>query len=234
MAHYNELLRDQRGRAVPTVIVLLFALAAAAGNLFLVATTVRDLSGAVDLVGFSPTVILAYQFAGPALLCAVVAPLVIAAIAMLLFSQPAAPPAAAAPAVGKAPAVVPSARIGALRLLNLLQQEGRFIDFVEEDIDGYRDEQVGAAVRAIHSGCRKALHDRMQIARIYAEEDGSVVTVPAGFDVHTVRLTGNVHGQPPFRGVLQHGGWRARNVHIPEPVEALDLSILAPAEVEIE
>ncbi len=51
---------------------------------------------------------------------------------------------------------------GALRLLALLQQEGRLIDFLEEDIEPYSDAQVGAAVRAIHAGCRKALHERMR------------------------------------------------------------------------
>ena len=56
---------------------------------------------------------------------------------------------------------------GALRLLGLLQQEGRLIDFLEEDIAPYSDAQVGAAVRAIHAGCRTALHQRMQIERIY-------------------------------------------------------------------
>lgn len=233
MAQTKDLLRDERGRAVPIVIVLLFGLAVAVGNLFLLSTTIRDLSGAVDLRPFGPTVRLAYNFAGPALLCGVLAPLLVAAAALFFLAQAPAARPAAAPAE-KAAAPPPSARIGALRLLNLLQQEGRFIDFVEEDIDGYADEQVGAAVRAIHAGCRKALHDRMQITRIYSEEDGALVTVPKGFDVHTVRLTGNVHGEPPFRGVLQHGGWRARDVHIPEPVEALDLTILAPAEVEIE
>jgi len=47
-----------------------------------------------------------------------------------------------------------------------------------------------------------------------------------------VRLTGNVHGQPPFRGVLQHGGWRAEHVTLPKTA-GVDAAILAPAEVEI-
>jgi len=56
--------------------------------------------------------------------------------------------------------------------------------------------------------------------------------VASGFDPSAVRLTGNVHGQPPFRGVLQHGGWRATHVSLPKTA-GVDAAVLAPAEVEI-
>lgn len=121
----------------------------------------------------------------------------------------------------------------ALRLLSLLQQEGRLIDFIQEDIDGYSDAQVGAAVRSIHSGCRKALQDRIELQRIFGAEDGSEVVVDKSFDPATVRLTGNVSGEPPFRGVLQHGGWRATKVALPESPGDVDPHVIAPAEVEI-
>ncbi len=127
----------------------------------------------------------------------------------------------------------PPTSSGALRLLALLQQEGRLIDFLEEDIEEYSDAQVGAAVRGIHSGCRNALHERMQIERIYAQEDGTAMELTPGFDPSLVRLTGNVHGEPPFRGTLQHGGWRVANVSLPETAE-VDPTILAPAEVQID
>ena len=120
-----------------------------------------------------------------------------------------------------------------LSLLGLLQTEGRLIDFLEENIDEYSDSQVGAAVRTIHADCRKALHERMQIERVYDADDGASVEVAAGCDPAAVRLTGNVHGQPPFRGTLQHAGWRAVDVRLPEPKAGVDHSVLAPAEVEI-
>lgn len=120
-----------------------------------------------------------------------------------------------------------------LSLLGLLQSEGRLIDFLEESIDEYSDSQVGAAVRTIHADCRKALHERMEIERVYDADDGATVEVPAGFDPASVRLTGNVHGQPPFRGTLQHAGWRAVSVRLPQPKAGVDHSVLAPAEVEI-
>jgi len=123
--------------------------------------------------------------------------------------------------------------VPALQLLAILQQEGRLIDFLEEDIDAYSDEQVGAAARTIHRGCRKALHERMEIARIFAQEDGTALELAPGYNAREVRLTGNVHGDPPFRGTLEHGGWRAANVELPKAVDG-DTSIIAPAEVEID
>ncbi len=120
----------------------------------------------------------------------------------------------------------------ALRILALLQQEGRLIDFLEEDIDGYSDEQVGAAVRGIHGGCRKALHERMTIARIFDSEDGASIEVAADYDADEIRLTGNVHGDPPFRGTVEHAGWRVSDLELPETTGG-DPSIIAPAEVEI-
>lgn len=132
--------------------------------------------------------------------------------------------------VEAAPAVDPAS---ALQLLALLQAEGRLIDFLEEDIDPYTDTQVGAAVRSIHAGCRKALHERMTIERIHAAEDGTEIDVPRDYDPSAIRLTGHVHGQPPFRGTLQHSGWRASGVTLPQPGAGADAGVLAPAEVEI-
>lgn len=121
----------------------------------------------------------------------------------------------------------------ALRLLRLLQEDARFIDFIQEDIDAYDDAQVGAAARSVHSGCRKALDGRVKLERIDATEEGDKVTIAAGFDPAQVRLTGNVGGAPPFSGTLQHGGWRAVDVALPESPGGFDSSIIAPAEVEI-
>lgn len=53
-----------------------------------------------------------------------------------------------------------SADAAALQLLALLQHEGRFIDFLEEDLDPHSDAQIGAAVRAIHKGCRSIARSR--------------------------------------------------------------------------
>jgi Domain of unknown function (DUF2760) len=121
-----------------------------------------------------------------------------------------------------------------LRVLAVLQRDGRLVDFLEEDIDGYSDAQIGAAVRDIHRGCRKSLHDYLTIEPIIDAAEEQPVTVPSDFDPAAVRLVGNVNGAPPFRGTLKHHGWRVRSVHLPLlPVARDDSSVLSPAEVEI-
>lgn len=121
---------------------------------------------------------------------------------------------------------------GALALLSWLQREGRLIDFLKEDIDDYEDEQVGAAVRAIHKGCRKVLDEGLKLEAILPGEEESKVEVPAGFDPVAISLTGKVKGDPPFKGTLMHHGWRSSEVKVPVP-EAVDTSVLAAAEVEL-
>lgn len=121
---------------------------------------------------------------------------------------------------------------GALAALAWLQREGRLIDFCMEGIDAYDDAQVGAAVRAIHQGCRKVLDQALKLEPILPGEDGSTVEVPVGFDPVAVQLAGNVRGQPPFKGALVHHGWRTTRVAVAVP-EAIDGRVLAPAEVEL-
>lgn len=129
----------------------------------------------------------------------------------------------------------PSLKAGPdLRVLAVLQRDGRLVDFLQEDIDLYTDAQIGAAVRDIHRGCRKALRDYMAVEAILPGEEGASVSVAADFDPAAIRLTGNVGGQPPFRGVLKHHGWRVKSVQLPAlPAGRDDASVLAPAEVEL-
>src|SRR5262249_44000612 len=74
-----------------------------------------------------------------------------------------------------------------LRVLAVLQRDGRLIDFLEENIDAYGDAQIGAAVRDIHRGCRKALHDYLTIEPILDVGEEQPVSVPTDFDPAAVR-----------------------------------------------
>lgn len=121
----------------------------------------------------------------------------------------------------------------ALHLLGILQREGRLVDFLEEDLSGATDAQVGAAARLVHDGCRKALHQYVRLEPVRAEPEDASITVPDGFDAAQIRLTGNVVGHPPFQGRLAHHGWRAASISLPTLAEGQDPAIIAPAEVEL-
>lgn len=131
--------------------------------------------------------------------------------------------------------VEPAAPAGtaALQLLGLLQREARFVDFVQEDVAGYADAEIGAAARVVHEGCRKVLREHFSIAPVRAEAEGSRVTLAAGFDAAAVRLTGNVVGQAPFTGTLGHRGWRVDDVRLPQLTDHKAAAIVAQAEVEL-
>lgn len=121
----------------------------------------------------------------------------------------------------------------ALLLLGLLQKEGRFIDFMQEDVTTYSDADVGAAARVVHQGCAKVLSRHLRIEPVRSENEGAHITLEPGFDPAEVRPTGQVIGEPPFTGSLVHRGWRAVSVDLPQVSSSRDLRILAVAEVEL-
>ncbi|MDR7379871.1 hypothetical protein J2X19_004567 [Rhodoferax ferrireducens] len=148
---------------------------------------------------------------------------------------PAAPPPPPAPVAPPAPAPVLKVATpdAALQLLALLQREARFVDFLQEDVAGYPDADIGGAARLVHAGCRKVLDAHFTLAPARPEAEGSRIVLEAGFDAASVRLTGNVVGQAPFRGTLRHPGWKATDVRLPRTTEGHDPRILAAAEVEL-
>ncbi len=121
----------------------------------------------------------------------------------------------------------------ALQLLLLLQQEARFIDFMQEDLKGYADADIGAAARVIHEGGQKVLNEYFSFAPVRTEEEETRITLPQGFNASEVRLTGNVVGEAPFNGTLIHRGWKVTEVKLPKLVEGHDAHIIAAAEVEL-
>ena len=121
-----------------------------------------------------------------------------------------------------------------LQILSILQRNGRLIDFLQEDLSQYDDTQIGSAARNIHSGCKETLAKHVKIEPVFSDEEGNEITVPYGFDSKSIQLTGNVKGNPPFKGVLRHRGWKVVKVQMPKLTTDEDKNnILAPAEVEI-
>lgn len=141
--------------------------------------------------------------------------------------------AAPVPASEQPAQLIQAAPDAALQVLALLQQNGRFIDFVQEDLGAYSDADIGAVARVVHDGSKKVVAEYFTLVPVRDEDEESRITLPAGFDSAAVRLTGNVAGEPPFSGTLVHRGWRAAQVNLPRLAPGHDASIIAAAEVEL-
>lgn len=128
----------------------------------------------------------------------------------------------------------PSYEDGALVVLAILQREGRFLDFVGDDVATASDADVAAAARVVHEGCRAALKRHVDVVPLRDDAEGSVVTIEPGYDANATKLTGKVTGKGPWKGSLRHKGWRATSVTLPQPAIGHDATALAAAEVEID
>ncbi len=133
----------------------------------------------------------------------------------------------------KAPSLRETSPDSALQLLSLFQQEARLIDFLNENLTGFSDAEVGAAARVVHEGGQKVLAQYFSLAPIREEDEESSITLEEGFNATEIRLTGNVVGQPPFNGVLVHKGWKVTDIRLPKLAEGHDVHVIAPAEVEL-
>ena len=122
-----------------------------------------------------------------------------------------------------------------VQFLGMLQEKGRLVDFLMDDINAYSDAQVGAAARVVHAGCKGVLQEYISISPVRTEPEGSTVQVPGGYSADEYRLVGRIAGSAPFSGVLVHRGWKTNMVKLPQLLRgAADrLPAIAPAEVEV-
>ncbi len=136
-------------------------------------------------------------------------------------------------------AVQPPAPVGnqaeaeVVAFFGLLQEKGRLVDFLMEDVTPYTDAEVGAAARVIHQGCRQVLQEYFDVSAISDAQEGTPVTVPTGYSTDEYRLVGKLSGDPPFTGTLLHKGWKTGSVKLPRIVARERLPSIAPAEVEL-
>jgi hypothetical protein len=123
----------------------------------------------------------------------------------------------------------------ALMLLTLLQEKGRFVDFVMEDITAYSEEQVSAAARVVHQGCREVIREAFSPVAVSQSPENGAITLNAGFSAEEYRLVGHIGGSGPYSGTLVHKGWRATQVKLPRPAQEhhSDAPVIVPAEVEL-
>ncbi len=150
-----------------------------------------------------------------------------------LFEEPAALPPVQSSAEPE-PAAEPERDLTpALQLLGLLQREGRLVDFLRQDVTDFSDDEIGAAARVVHEGCRKALDGHVKVVTVRDEDEGAQLKVDAPIDADRMKLVGNVVGSGPYEGTLRHRGWLAQDIHLPELVGDHDASVLAAAELEL-
>jgi hypothetical protein len=130
------------------------------------------------------------------------------------------------------PAPVTQAADGAVQILGILQRDARLVDFLMEDISSYGDDQVGAAVRTLHEHSRKSLAQYVKLSPVIDGVEGAYTKLE---DVEGVKLIGNV---PPdgkaAGGVLRHRGWKVESITLPTLTAKAKLTVLAPAEIEVE
>jgi Domain of unknown function (DUF2760) len=163
--------------------------------------------------------------------------LAIAVFALSFFERretPAPPPPP--PVAAKPPPAPPErhAEAEVVAFIGLLQEKGRLIDFLMDDVSLYDDSRVGAAARVVHFGCRDVLQEHLKVKPISDVEEGSQVIIPENYSVDEYRLMGKITGTPPFKGVLLHKGWKTESIKLPRIIKGeTRLPSIAPALVEI-
>jgi len=120
-----------------------------------------------------------------------------------------------------------------LHTLSVLQREGRLLDFFDEDLKRYSDEQIGVAVRSIQEDCKQAMKKYIDPRPVMEADEGQSITIQPGFDMNAITLVGNVAGDPPFEGIVRHPGWKAGKKEIPKLADIPDPAVITPAEIEV-
>jgi len=149
-------------------------------------------------------------------------------------TAPAELPRPEARAEPKRPAAKAPTRSEAITLLAALQREARFVDFIKEPLAGFSDAQIGAVARDVHRDCAAVIERMFALAPVVDQPEGSQIEIPAGFDSGRYQLTGNLVGEPPFRGRVAHHGWEATKCEVPVWFgQETSARVVAPAEVEL-
>ena len=125
---------------------------------------------------------------------------------------------------------------GPFTLLALLQEKGRLVDFLMDDVSKYPDAQVGAAARVVHQGCALALRECFAIRPIETKvAEGDELKLTGEFDSKEYKLVGKIPDHPPYIGKLLHKGWYSSHINLPRNpnVDRDAGGVIAPAEINL-
>jgi hypothetical protein len=174
-----------------------------------------------------------------------VAVVVLLAILLLLkimrpkkTAEPEKPPVRA-DAQQAAPPLAPEAQVeaGVVQFLARMQEKGRLVDFLMDDIAPYSNEQIGVVARVVHQGCREVLRGAFDIEPVHGGQEREEVTLAGDFDAAAYRLVGKVPQRPPYTGTILHRGWKATRISLPRVSDtardAAARKVIAPVEVEV-
>jgi hypothetical protein len=122
-------------------------------------------------------------------------------------------------------------RSEALTLISTLQREARFLDLVQEPLDGYSDAQIGAAARDVLRDSAKTLSRIFDIVHLAEASEGTYLELPDPVSSARWRIIGpSPHGN---RAKVVHAGWLAKRCEVPRWTgQETDAMVLSPAEVE--
>lgn len=130
-----------------------------------------------------------------------------------------------------------SGEVQVAQLLSLLQEKGRFLDFVMDDIKSVPDAQIAAAARFVHQGCQSVMQNNFKIEPVAAVAENQSITLAEDYERGDYRLTGKIEGEPPHTGTLKHKGWKTSSISLPKVMgdraNATGAHLLAAAEVEV-
>ena len=130
-----------------------------------------------------------------------------------------------------------SGEVQVAQLLSLLQEKGRFLDFVMDDIKSVPDAQIAAAARFVHQGCQSVMQSNFKIEPIASVAENQSITLADDYTRGEYRLTGKIEGEPPYAGTLKHKGWKTSSISLPKVMgdraNASGTHVLAAAEVEV-
>ncbi len=125
---------------------------------------------------------------------------------------------------------IASGRSDALTLLSVLQREARFIDLVQESLDGYSDAQVGAAARDVLKQSKKSLQRMFDIQPLSDASEGATISLPTNASPTRWKINGS---SDRSNMVIVHPGWVAKAAQVPVWTgENEDKLVIAPIEVE--
>ena len=151
--------------------------------------------------------------------------------------EPAAQKKAEHAPVTAAPPTEAVAEAGVVQFLARMQEKGRLVDYLMDDITPYSNEQIGVVARVVHQGCREVLRGAFDIEPVHVGQEQDAVVLASDFDAASYRLVGKVPDHPPYKGTVLHRGWKATRISLPRVTETARESaarkIIAPAEVEV-